>query len=347
MNGLCLVTGANGHLGNTLVRALLGQGHRVRAGVRDIGNHAPFAGLDCELVYAELLDSSALDKALEGVQVLFQVAAVFKHWARNPEAEIVEPNLVGTRRVLEAASRAGVQRVVYVSSVAAVGHDGTALDETHWNTESENAYYKSKILSEQAAWQCAEALGLNMVSVLPSAMVGPNAGSLTDTMGFLQTVRQRQMPFDPGFRFNFVDVRDVADGMIRAAEKGRAGQRYILANVRSSPLSDLIAAANTHTPGYRQPVSAPRWLLLGVAWLQERWARWVGKPAQLLLSQVRLFHNVAQEYDITKAKNELGFNPRSPEVALQQAFAYLYRQAHQPYEDLPQAAVQTVRSSRA
>ncbi|QHF44391.1 nucleoside-diphosphate sugar epimerase [Pseudomonas sp. S35] len=347
MNGLCLVTGANGHLGNTLVRALLGQGHRVRAGVRDIGNHAPFAGLDCELVYAELLDSSALDKALEGVQVLFQVAAVFKHWARNPEAEIVEPNLVGTRRVLEAASRAGVQRVVYVSSVAAVGHDGTALDETHWNTESENAYYKSKILSEQAAWQCAEALGLNMVSVLPSAMVGPNAGSLTDTMGFLQTVRQRQMPFDPGFRFNFVDVRDVADGMIRAAEKGRAGQRYILANVRSSPLSDLIAAANTHTPGYRQPVSAPRWLLLGVAWLQERWARCVGKPAQLLLSQVRLFHNVAQEYDITKAKNELGFNPRSPEVALQQAFAYLYRQAHQPYEDLPQAAVQTVSSSRA
>ncbi len=346
MKGLCLVTGANGHLGNTLVRTLLDQGYRVRAGVRDIHNHTPFAGLDCELVYAELLDGAALDKALEGVEVLFQVAAVFKHWARNPEAEIVEPNILGTQRVLAAASRAGVQRVVYVSSVAAVGHDGTALDETHWNTERDNAYYKSKILSEQAAWECAKALGLNMVSVLPSAMVGPNAGYLTDTMGFLQSVRQRQLPFDPGFRFNFVDVRDVADGMIRAAEKGRAGQRYILANLRSSPLSDLITAANTHTPGYRQPVSAPRWLLLGVAWLQERWAQWTGKPAQLLLSQVRLFHNVAQEYDITKAKNELGFNPRPPDVALGQAFAYLYKQAHQPYEHPPQGEAQTLSSSR-
>lgn len=346
MKSLCLVTGANGHLGNTLLRALLDQGYRVRAGVRDICNHTPFVGLDCELVYAELLDSAALDKALEGGQVLFQVAAVFKHWARNPEAEIVEPNIQGTRRVLQAASRAGVQRVVYVSSVAAVGHDGTALDEAHWNTESENAYYKSKILSEQAAWRCAETLGLNMVSVLPSAMVGPNAGHLTDTMGFLQSVRQRQMPFDPGFRFNFVDVRDVAEGMILAAEKGRPGQRYILANERSSPLSDLIEAANTQAPGYRQPVSAPRWLLMGVAWLQERWAQRVGKPAQLLLSQVRLFHNVAQEYDITKAKNELGFNPRPPEVALRQAFAYLYRQAHQPYEDLRQGEVQTSSSSR-
>ncbi|MBE8591749.1 NAD-dependent epimerase/dehydratase family protein [Pseudomonas sp. MAFF 301449] len=346
MKGLCLVTGANGHLGNTLVRTLLDQGYRVRAGVRDIHNHTPFAGLDCELVYAELLDGAALDKALEGVEVLFQVAAVFKHWARNPEAEIVEPNILGTQRVLAAASRAGVQRVVYVSSVAAVGHDGTALDETHWNTERDNAYYKSKILSEQAAWECAQTLGLNMVSVLPSAMVGPNAGYLTDTMGFLQSVRQRHLPFDPGFRFNFVDVRDVADGMIRAAEKGRAGQRYILANLRSSPLSDLITAANTHTPGYRQPVSAPRWLLLGVAWLQERWAQWTGKPAQLLLSQVRLFHNVAQEYDITKAKNELGFNPRPPDVALGQAFAYLYKQAHQPYEHPPQGEAQTLSSSR-
>ncbi|OUC50122.1 nucleoside-diphosphate sugar epimerase, partial [Eggerthia catenaformis] len=77
MKGLCLVTGANGHLGNNLVRALISQGYRVRAGVRDLSNHTPFAGLDCELVYAELQDSAALDKALEGVEVLFQSAAVF------------------------------------------------------------------------------------------------------------------------------------------------------------------------------------------------------------------------------------------------------------------------------
>lgn len=324
---LCLVTGANGHLGNTLVRTLLKHGHRVRAGVRDISQTAPFAGLECELVYAELQDEPALLKALEGVEVLFQVAAVFKHWARHPVAEIVQPNVQGTRCVLQAASRAGVKRVVYVSSVAAVGHDGSTLDETHWNHETENAYYRSKILSEQMAWQTAQALGLWMVSVLPSAMVGPNAGRLTDTLGFLQVVKDRKMPLDPGFHFNFVDVRDVADGMLLAVQKGRSGQRYILANEHSSSLAEVVDVL-----GYRLPRPAPRWLLMGIAWLQERWADLTGQPARLMQSQVRLFHGVRQEYNIDKAKAELGFNPRPPQQALREAFAYLDRRGVLPYE---------------
>ncbi|BAV75625.1 hypothetical protein TRE132_36860 [Pseudomonas chlororaphis subsp. aurantiaca] len=335
MSKLCLVTGANGHLGSTLVRALLNQGYRVRAGVRDTQNTAPFVGLDCELVYAELLDGPAMLKAMEGVDVLFQVAAVFRHWARNPESEIVEPNVRGTRSVLQAAAQAGVRQVVYVSSVAAIGHDGSALDEGHWNDEAGNAYYKSKILSERTAWQTARELGLWMVSVLPSAMVGPNAGQLTDTMGFLESVRQRQVPLDPGFHFNFVDVRDVAQGLILAAEKGRAGQRYILANEHSSSLANLVEVANGLSPGYRQPPRAPKWLLVCVAWMQERMAQVTGKPAQLLLSQVRMFHGVRQEYSIVKARTELGFSPLPPEKALRSAFVYLGRRSSQPYEDLP------------
>ena len=324
---LCLVTGANGHLGNTLVRELLRQGHTVRAGVRDIHQQAAFAGLECEVVYAELLDEAALLKALDGVEVLFQVAAVFKHWARNPEAEIVRPNVQGTRCVLQAASRAGVKRVVYVSSVAAVGHDGSALDESHWCEESENAYYRSKILSERLAWQTANALGLWMVAVLPSAMIGPNAARLTDTLDFLQAVKDRKVPLDPGFHFNFVDVRDVASGMVLAAQKGRAGQRYILANERSSSLAELAEVL-----AVRAPPRAPRWLLLAIAWLQERWAGLTGQPAQLMCSQVWLFHGVRQEYNIDKAKVELGFNPRPPQQALREAFAYLDRRGVQPYE---------------
>lgn len=346
MSKLCLVTGANGHLGNTLVRALLNQGYKVRAGVRDITNTAPFAGLDCELVYAELLDGPAMLKALAGVDVLYQVAAVFKHWAKHPQTEIIEPNVRGTRSVLQAAARAGVTRVVYVSSVAAIGHDGSALDEAHWNDEAENAYYTSKILSEQMAWRTARELGLWMVSVLPSAMVGPNATQLTDTMAFLESARLRRVPLDPGFHFNFVDVRDVAQGLILAAEKGRGGQRYILANERSSSLAHLVDAANALWPGYRRPPRAPRWLLLCIAWLQERTAQLTGTPAQLLLSQVRLFHDVRQEYSIVKAKTELGFNPRPPEEALASALVYLDRRSTQPYEALMSAQDRTMRSSR-
>jgi dihydroflavonol-4-reductase len=336
MSKLCLVTGANGHLGNTLVRALLNKGYKVRAGVRDITQTTPFVGLDCELVYAELLDGPAMLEALTGVDVLFQAAAVFKHWAKHPQTEIVEPNVRGTRVVLQAAARAGVKRVVYVSSVAAIGHDGSAMDETHWNDEAENAYYKSKILSEQMAWRTAAELGLWMVSVLPSAMVGPNATQLTDTMRFLESVRLRQLPLDPRFYFNFVDVRDVAQGLMLAAEKGRAGQRYILANEHSSSLVDLVDAANSLWPGYRQPPRAPRWLLACLAWLQERAAQLTGKPAQLLVSQVRMFHEVRQEYSLVKAKAELGFNPRPPEEVLRSALVYLGRRSAQPYQELSQ-----------
>ncbi|MBS7662682.1 NAD-dependent epimerase/dehydratase family protein [Pseudomonas lalucatii] len=157
MGNLSLVTGANGHLGNNLTRALLAQGHRVRAGVRDLDNTQPFAGLDCELVYAALEDKAAMLEALEGVEVLYQVAAVFKHWSLDPEAEIVRANVEGTRIVLETAAQAGVKRVVYVSSVAAVGHNGQPLNEDSWNQDLSNPYYRSKILAEQQAWQVAQA----------------------------------------------------------------------------------------------------------------------------------------------------------------------------------------------
>ena len=323
MSKLCLVTGANGHLGNTLVRALLARGDKVRAGVRNLDNRTPFEGLACELVYAELQDKTAMRKALEGVDVLYQVAAVFRHWARDPYEEIILPNINGTRLLLEAAAEAGVRRIVYVSSVAAVGHNGQLLDEERWNDEVGNPYYLSKILSERMAWEVAQKHGLWMVSVLPSAMIGPNADRLTDTMSFLESVQGRRVPLDPNFHFNFVDVRDVAEGMIQAAERGRSGQRYILANRHSSSLAVLIDAANDIEPGYRLPPLAPRLLLLGLAWLQERLARVTGKPAELLVSQVRLFYGVKQEYSIAKAQAELGYCPRPPEQALKAAFGYL------------------------
>lgn len=205
MGTLCLVTGANGHLGNNLVRALLEQGYRVRAGVRDLTNDQPFKGLDCERVYTELEDKAAMLKALEGVEVLYQVAAVFKHWSLDPEAEIVRPNVEGSRTVLEAAAQAGVKRVVYVSSVAAVGHNGQALNEEQWNQDLSNPYYRSKILAEQKAWQVARDHDLWMVAVLPSAMIDPHAYRLTDTMAFIDAAEQKAVPLDPNFHFNFVD----------------------------------------------------------------------------------------------------------------------------------------------
>lgn len=138
MSTLAMVTGANGHLGNNLVRQLRARGQPVRAGVRDPAGNAALHALGCEVVRAPLQDIDALRQSLHGVDVLYQVAAVFRHWAKNPQAEIVEVNVQGTRNVLRAAAEAGVRRVVYVSSVAAVGHDGRYRDESVWNDERQN-----------------------------------------------------------------------------------------------------------------------------------------------------------------------------------------------------------------
>ncbi|MFQ3172388.1 MAG: dihydroflavonol-4-reductase [Oleispira sp.] len=328
MGNVCLVTGANGHLGNNLVRALLDKKWTVRAGVRNLENTQPFVGLDCELVYAELQDKEAMVNALKGVDVLFQVAAVFKHWAKDPEAEIVSANVNGTRIVLEAAAKAGVKKVVYVSSVAAIGHNGESLDESQWNTDMSNPYYRSKILSEQQAWKTAKELGLSMVSLLPSAMIGPNAHALTDTMEFIEMVRTRQIPMNPNFHFNFIDVRDVAVAAISAAIEGKEGERYIVANKKSSEFKSIIAAANFVKPGYKTPPTAPKWLLLCIAYLSESVSRITGKRASMTVSQVNLFYGVKQEYNTSKSLNALNFAPRTPEQSLKEVFSYLAKRQH-------------------
>ena len=319
-NKISLVTGANGHLGNALVRALLANGQTVRAGVRRLEDHRPFQGLDCERVPLELMDAASLQRALTDVNVLYQVAAVFRHWAPDPEQDIVRPNVEGTRLILQAAAAAGVRKVVYVSSVAAVGHDGSTRDESHWNEETDNPYYRSKIVSERAAWQTAHQLGLPLVTVLPGTMVGPYVHRLTDTMKFLDTVRAGKVPLDPDFHFNFVDVRDVASAMIEAAKRGRPGERYILANRHSSSLVDMLQALGN---GRRAPPKAPRALLMLLAGMQEMLARFTGSTPELLRSQVRLFHGVRQEFNITKAERELGYSPRPPAEALAAGFAWL------------------------
>ncbi len=110
-----LVTGANGHLGNNLVRELVGEGKRVRASVRRVSDTLPFQGVDCEIVSADMLDRASLRRALEHVDVLYHCAAVFRHWAKYPTSEIVKTNLDGTENILEAAAEMDVKKIVYVT----------------------------------------------------------------------------------------------------------------------------------------------------------------------------------------------------------------------------------------
>ena len=324
MTKLNLVTGANGHLGNNLVRALLENGDTVRASVRNPKNTAPFERLDCEIVQADLTDKDSLLRALEGVDTLYQVAAVFKHWERDPQKEIIEPNLQGTRNVLEAAAEQGVGRVVYVSSEVTLDESVLPVTESTWRTEfHNNPYVQSKTESEQLAWQLAEEYDVDMVSVLPGAIIGPHCFSLTPTMDYILQALNGDVFLDINFSFTFVDVRDVAAGMIAAANKGRRGERYLLATeepLRTRQIIDLVQERN---PDVKMPSRVPKVLLQGMSSAMEVTSKITGQKPLLLRSQVELYYGVAAPKDISKARTELGFTPRDPETAIREAIVHL------------------------
>ncbi len=324
MTKLNLVTGANGHLGNNLVRVLLDKSERVRASVRDTTNTAPFEGLDCEIVQADLMDKDSLLHALEGVDTLYQVAAVFKHWALDPQRDIIEPNLQGTRNVLEAAAEQKVRRVVYVSSEVTLDHNVSPVNETTWRTEfHNNPYVQSKTESEKLAWQLAEELGLDMVSVLPGAIIGPHCYSLTPTMDYLQQALNGEVFVDVNFAFTFVNVYDLCTGMIAAAKKGRSGERYLLVTEKPVSTAQIIEIVQEINPQVKMPPRVPKgWLQImssGMEWV----SKFTGKQPLLLRSQVELFYGTAPRKDISKARTELSFNPRDPEIAIREALDYL------------------------
>jgi dihydroflavonol-4-reductase len=325
-NPLSLVTGANGHLGNNLVRHLLSHGERVRASVRNPRNRDPFAGLDCEVVAADITDKASLLAALEGVHTLYAVGAAFKLWARDEEKEIYQVNLQGTRNLLEAAAAKGVKKIVYVSSIAALNYATLPTKESYgFNPDRRNVYYKSKNDSEQLAFSLAREYNLNLVSVLPSAMIGGEAFGLNESFGILKSIYDKQVPIETGFAINWVDVKDVAAGCYAAAQRGVNGKRYILANEKSMSLRDTTALAMELFPdlGFKLPPSVPKAVLYGMAFLMETASRFTGKAPLLRTNLISMLYGVAQDFDITLARQELDYSPKPPAQAVREALLYL------------------------
>jgi len=186
MTKLNLVLGANGHLGNNLVRSLLKNGSNVRAGVRNINYGELFHDLGCDVAYADLMDKDSLFAAMDGVDTLYVAAAAYKSWAKDVWKEIINVNVEGTRNIMEAAAAQGVNKIVYVSSTFTLDHGKPPMDETGWNDNYADPYSRSKTEAEKLAWDLAGRYNLWMVSILPSGMIGPNCyGHLTPTMEVL------------------------------------------------------------------------------------------------------------------------------------------------------------------
>jgi dihydroflavonol-4-reductase len=306
-----LVTGGTGFVGAHVVRALLAEGRPVRCLVRPGSRRDNLEGLDVEVVTGDLTDPASLARALSGVETLYHVAADYRLWARDPQ-EIYRSNVGGTENVLAAAHGAGVSKVVYTSSVAALGlrEDGTAADEST-PVERERIighYKKSKYDAERVAERWAER-GLPVVIVNPSTPVGELDIKPTPTGRFVVDFLNRRMPAYVDTGLNLVDVRDVARGHLAAAEKGRVGQRYILGN-RNMTLKEILDVLSRLTGLPSPRLRLPHWVPLTAAAVDTALARVTGREPRVSLESVRMSTH-RMFFDASRAVHELGL-PRTP-----------------------------------
>jgi dihydroflavonol-4-reductase len=315
-----LVTGGTGFVGANVVRMLLQRGTEVRALVRPRSDTRNLDQLDVELVAGDLRDRSSLEAALEGCDTVYHVAAMYALWAPNPK-EIYDSNVTGTVNLLEAAGRAGVEKIVYTSSVATIGlpKDGTlGTEEVPLPPEDLVSDYKrSKYLAEQEVLKYAQR-GLPVVIVNPSFPVGPWDVKPTPSGQIIVNFLRGKIPAYVDTGLNVVDVEDVAIGHIIAAEKGRIGERYILghANVTLPELFQLLAQVS----GMRAPrIRIPYGFAYLSACVSECVARTITrKPPFVTLAGVRLSRK-RMFFDASKAVRELGLPQTPPIEALSKA----------------------------
>jgi len=310
-----LVTGATGFLGWHVARKLLERGHKVRALVRPSSR---LRELDAEPVTGDLRDPMSLERAAAGCGLLFHVAADYRLWARDP-GEIYRSNVDGTRNVLAAARQAGVERVVYTSTVGCIGiPPGGIGDETSpVSLDDMTGHYKrSKFLAEQAALEHAGS-GLPVIIVNPTAPVGDHDVKPTPTGKIILDFLRGAMPAFVDTGLNLVDVADVAQGHLLACDQGRPGERYIVGcqNLTLEQILEKLAAVSGRTAPKRR---IPYAIAFGAGMASTAWARITGREPRVPLEGVRMARKkMWVSHD--KARRELGFEPVPVEGALRRA----------------------------
>ena len=314
-----LVTGATGFVGAAVVRALIKAGVDVRVLARRDSDFSNLQQLKIDGAYGDLRDKESLRKALAGCGQLYHVAAHYALWARNP-AIFYDVNVTGTKNLLEAARDVGTERIVYCSTIGAIGlppSGGLGTEETPVSLEQMAGHYKrSKYLAEQEVLKLAKQ-GLPVVIVNPSAPVGEGDVKPTPTGQMIVEFMKGRMPAYIETGMNIVDVDDVAAGHLLAMQKGRIGERYIL-GTKNLMLREVFEILSRLT-GVKMPsVKLPRELILPLAYLNLAFSWVTGIPPRIPLEGVKMA-KYKMHYDCSKAIRELGIPQTPPEVALEKA----------------------------
>jgi dihydroflavonol-4-reductase len=260
-----LVTGANGHLGFNLVSRLLADGHAVRGSIRSLAEAAKAARLtelgDIELCEVELQRPGQLRAAMEGMDLVFHTAAVFSYVDASRNAEMLGESVTGAALAVRAAADAGVRKLVLTSSIVTVPmtvRGAEPVDESQWSSGSTVPYMRSKIDAERAAWRAAQECGVNMVSILPGAIIGPGFARNTPTLDSIEAIMRGALRFGaPAMNMPLVDVRDVVHAHCLAADRDCDGRFLVCQDEQPSlrEIADMMHAIDRRIP--RAPFTLP------------------------------------------------------------------------------------------
>jgi len=325
-----LVLGATGFLGSNLVRAVLAHGTQVRALVRPTSNARALDGLDVERVVGDLRDPGSLARACAGVQVVYQTASYYPPQTIPADAATAQA-LMETRHLLTAVRHAAVDRLVFTSTLTTIGFPadgGLATEACPFRPLfPNNPYLMAKAAMEDLVLDAARD-GLPAVVVNPTAFFGPYDSKPTSGTQILMIAR-RLMPLYIAGKVNAIDVRDVAVGMVRAAERGRPGERYILGNWNTTQkeLNTLIAqVAGVMAPLAPVPFPLARYGTKALEWAFQTILR---RPSPVPSFFVEMLPHM-QHYDCSKAIRELDY-PRNPvETAIRDAIQWFWGNGYLP-----------------
>ena len=314
-----LVTGASGFVGSAVARGAAARGAQVRVLVRKTSPRENFADFPCEIAEGDMHDAASIARAMDGVRYLFHVAADYRLWARDSN-EIIVNNREGTRIVMEAARAAGVERVVYTSSVATLKphDDGSDADESDRAdmTSAIGAYKKSKVAAERVVEEFA-AKGLPVVLVSPSTPIGPRDIRPTPTGRIIVEAASGRIPAYVDTGLNLVHVDDVAEGHLLALDKGRIGETYILGGQNAS-LAEMLGEIAQLTGRKPPNIRLPRGPIYPIAHIAELIARITGKEPFVTVDALDMSKHW-MFFSSAKATRELGYHARPYSHALADA----------------------------
>jgi dihydroflavonol-4-reductase len=313
------VTGASGFIGSAVVRALIAREVPAVALVEPGADPANLEGLDVERIEVDVRDADGVGRAVRGCRALFHVAALYRFWARDPRL-FYEVNVGGTLNVIDAVRAAGVERMVYTSTVGTLGldgaHDGSAADERNYPDVSHlfGSYKRSKYVAEHEVLRAA-AQGLPATLVMPTFPLGPRDRVPTPTGRLVLDYLNGRVPGFVDTTLNVAHVDDVAAGHVLALERGDIGRSYILGgeNYSLEHLLEVLAAC-TGLPEAKLRV--PRALSLGVAHVSEFVeGRLMRRHPSVPLEAARM-STTKMAFDDSRARKELGYSPRPAEQAV-------------------------------